>query len=67
MNFVKSSNRNRLDKGINCWTVREQGIPNPSSVSWGKTCQNNSTRLPHKDFDSGELTKNHVNEQRTGS
>ncbi|GFW28292.1 transposon Tf2-6 polyprotein [Trichonephila clavipes] len=29
----------------------------PSSVSWGKTYQNNSSRLPHKDFESSELAR----------
>ncbi|GFV77122.1 hypothetical protein TNCV_1771341 [Trichonephila clavipes] len=39
------------------------------SISWGTTYLSNSTRLPHKDFDfdSGELTKDHANEPRTGS
>ncbi|GFV11889.1 hypothetical protein TNCV_1217641 [Trichonephila clavipes] len=36
--------------------------PNLSSVSLGKANQNNSTHLKHKVFDSGELTKSHVNE-----
>ncbi|GFU49083.1 hypothetical protein TNCV_4173591 [Trichonephila clavipes] len=42
----------------------DDAIQNATNVSWGKTYENNSTRLPYKDFDfnSGELTKNHVND-----
>ncbi|GFW98928.1 hypothetical protein TNCV_4655551 [Trichonephila clavipes] len=55
-----------LNQGQVTRTTPELAPPPPSRnyhtnkrmVSWGKAYQNNSTRLPHKDFDSGERMTN---------